>query len=132
MTLNEIHQRFFSYRNGIVAKAFHDAGTPYKRIFGLQIPQIGAIARETGYDTALARQLLEEKECREARLLAYYLINPETLTEPEAAELAGDVQTREEVDILAWRLLRRLPYAERLLAELEGYVGEALKRNLEK
>lgn len=117
-------------RNGVVAKAFQDAGAPYKRIFGLQIPQIGAIAREAGYDFALGRELLLETDCREARLLAYYLFDPVKVTEAEAIGMAQDVKTREEADILAWRLLRRLPYAASLTSKIEGYVAEALDRNL--
>lgn len=130
MTIQEIHKRFFSFRNGIVAKAFHDAGAPHKRIFGLQLPQIGAIARETGYDEVLARELWKEKDCREARLLSCYLFNPDSLESEEALALARDVAGREEADIIAWRLLRRLPYATALIPKLEGYVREALERNL--
>lgn len=131
MKLNEIHQKFFSFRNGIVAKAFHDAGSPYQRVFGLQLPQIAAIAREAGYDFALARQLLCERECRESRLLAFYLFDPALVSEDEAVGMADDVQTNEEADILAWRLLRRLPYAASLPSRLTGYVREALLRNLD-
>lgn len=131
MELKDIHQRFFSFRNGIVAKTFHDAGCPCPRIFGLQIPQLGAIAREAGLDHRLGRQLWEEKDCRESRLLACYLFDPETLTMEEALSMAKDIRTREEADILSWRLLRRLPFASDLLPHLEGYVAEALQRNLQ-
>ena len=130
MTSKDIHQRFFSFRNGIVAKAFHDAGHPYKTVFGLQVPQLGAIARETGYDSALGRELLKETDCRESRLLAFYLFDPALLTEAEAIEMAENVQTREEADILAWRLLKKLPYASVLSEKLCGYIQEALLRNL--
>ena len=130
MTLQEIHQRFFSFRNGIVAKAFHDAGAPYKRVFGLQLPQLSDIARETGHDPALARELWNERECREARLLACYLFNPELLTEDDAIAMAHGIQTREEADILAWRLLSRTPYATELAGRLDGYIAVALNRSL--
>ena len=131
MTLQEIHQRFFGFRNGIVAKAFRDAGSHYQRVFGLQLPQLAAIAREAGYDSGLARELWAEKDCRESRLLACYLFDPECLTEEEAMKMAAEVQTREEADILAWRLLRRLPYASSLADRLTGYIREALLRNLQ-
>lgn len=131
MTIQEIHQRFFGFRNGIVAKTFHDAGAPYKRIFGLQVPQLGEIAREAGTDPELAKKLWEEKDCREARLLACYLFDPQCLAEEDALTLANDIHTREEADIMAWRLLRRLPYAANLPAKLSGYIAEALLRNLQ-
>ena len=128
--IQQIHQRFFSFRNGIVAKAFHDAGDPHKRIFGLQLPQLATIAREIGYDSELARQLLAETDCRESRLLAFYLFDPDTLPEDEALAMAEGTLSREEADILAWRLLRRLSYATALRTRLSGYIAEALDRNL--
>ena len=131
MDIREIHHKFFGFRNGVVAKAFLDAGAPYKRIFGLQLPQIGEIARETGKDDALAEALWEESDCREARLLSCYLFNPENLAMDKALALAREVKTREEADILTWRLLRNLPYAHELLERLDGYTAEALARNLE-
>lgn len=144
MTVQEVLSRFFCYRNGEVAKTYKNAGVPYTRIFGLQLPQIAEIAREIGYDPELAAQLWEMKECREARLLACYLFDPSTLLEAEALALAASVRTREETDILCWRLLRRLPYAHTLLTTLESrsaspnldtphfdpYIAEALRRNL--
>lgn len=131
MDIRDIHHKFFSFRNGIVAKTFHDAGDPHVRIFGLQLPQLGAIARETGFDASLAKALWSERDCRESRLLACYLFNPDLLSREEAVEMANDVQSREEADILAWRLLRRLPYASSLPDLLDGYIKEALERNLE-
>lgn len=88
------------------------------------------MARETGYDNGLALQLWAEKECRESRLLACYLFDPENLSREEALALARDVISREEADILAWRLLRKLPFATELLPLLGGYMAEALNRNL--
>ena len=131
MTLQEIHQRFFGFRNGIVAKAFHDTGHGHNRVFGLQLPQIAAIAREIGYDNDMGRQLWEEKDCRESRLLSCYLFDPSSLSLNDALNMAEDVQTREEADILAWRLLRLLPFAKTLPDQLTGYIREALLRNLE-
>ena len=131
MTLQEIHQRFFGFRNGIVAKAFHDSGHAYKRVFGLQLPQLAAIAKEIEFNNELARNLWAEKDCREARLLACYLFDPSSLSEEDAINMTQDIQTREEADILAWRLLRRLPYSSILPDRLSGYIREALLRNLE-
>ena len=130
MTLREVHHKFFSFRNGIVAKAFSDAGAPHTRVFGLQLPQLAAIAREAGFDDDLARELWAERDCREARLLACYLFSPEAVSRDEAIALARDVRGREEADVLAWRLLARLPFASELPPCLEGYMRQALERNL--
>lgn len=131
METRDIHQRFFSFRNGIVAKAFHDAGDPHTRIFGLQLPQIRAIAIESGPDDRLARELWNERDCRESRLLACHLFSPAAVSKEEALAMANDTQTREEADILAWRLLRHLPFAREIAEVLDGYPAEALRRNLE-
>lgn len=130
MTLQEIHHRFFSLRNGIIAKALHDGGLPHKRIFGLQLPQLAAIARETGFDETLSETLWQEKDCRESRLLSIYLADPSLISKEKALEKAFDVLSREEADILAWRLLSKTPYAATLPDELQGYIKEALERNL--
>lgn len=140
MTLQEIKQLFFSFRNGVVAKAFYDAGAPYKTIFGLQIPQLAEIARQVGFDSILASQLWADCGCRESRLLACRLFNPETLGKDEALRLACTVQTREEADYLAFVLLRRLPFGNELvellgngseMSPMRQYMSVALKRNLE-
>lgn len=131
MDKKAVNAKFFAFRNGVVARNFHEAGAPYPRIFGLQLPQIGEIARETGYDDLLGRELWSDRDCRESRLLACYLLNPETLQADEALSLARDVQTREEADVLAWRLLRKLPFARQLATRLDGYMKQALERNLQ-
>lgn len=140
MTLQEIKQRFFSFRNGIVAKAFLDAGDPHSVIFGLQIPQIAEIARECGKDPSLAQELWADAKCRESRLLACRLFDASRLKEEEALKLCQEVKSREEADYLAFALLRHLPYASSLLTKITqtengspllNYMATALKRNLE-
>ena len=138
MTHQEIKKEFFSFRNGIVAKAFLDAGYPYKHIYGLQLPELGRIARECGMpDMAMARELWEEKECRESRLLATWLFDPDATSREYALALIEEVKTVEEADMLAFRLLKKLPFAEELIKtakpenDLAKYAIEALKRNLQ-
>ena len=46
MDLQSIKKDFFVFRNGIVADTLRKAGMPHKVIFGLQIPQIAAIAKD--------------------------------------------------------------------------------------
>lgn len=115
MTVQEVKKLFFTYRNGIIADALRKAGMPYKVIFGLQVPQLAAIAREIGHDAALAGALWQERTVRESRLLACYLFPPEETTLEQCVALAKDFLTREEADLLSFRLLKRLPYAPELL-----------------
>lgn len=143
-TIKEVKHLFMTYRNGIVSDALRNAGMPYHVIFGLQLPQLSDIARAaksklpSSQHQALAKEFWADRMVREARLLACYLFDPEGMSEAFATNLAEDVRTREEADILCFRLLRHLPYArelaEKLLddnRQLVAYCGEALKRNLQ-
>ncbi len=142
MSIKEIKKEFFALRNGMLADTLRKAGMPYGIIFGLNVPQISAIAKaalndpETDRDT-LARQLWEDSNVRESRLLACYMFDPATLSEDAAISLATEALTREEADMLAFRLLRNLPYAEGLADKIPAatpvaaYSAEALRRNLQ-
>ena len=137
MNFQEIKKEFFSFRNGIVAKAFLDSGYPYRHIYGLQVPELGRIARECGMpDEEIAKSLWADRECRESRLLASWMFDTGKHTLETVKEIIGDVKTAEEADLLAFRFLKRLPFAEELLETdipdtgLSGYTIEALRRNL--
>lgn len=136
--MKEIKHQFMAYRNGIVSDTLRKAGMPYDVIFGLQLPQLSAIARNYGKDATLADALWADSKVRESRILACYIFPAETMTEERALGLAESVLTHEEADILCFRLLRYLPFADRLaltLAAADGplarYCGEALRRNLD-
>lgn len=131
MELKEIKQLFFSFRNGLVAEAFRKIDTPYVTVFGLQVPQLAEIARQAGTDHELAIKLWAESGCRESRLLACWLFDCDKITKDDAVRLASEASTREETDILCFRLLRRLSFASELKECLSGYAKEALIRNLE-
>ncbi|MDE5883369.1 MAG: DNA alkylation repair protein [Muribaculaceae bacterium] len=136
-TLKEIKHQFMVFRNGIVADTLRNAGMPYHIIFGLQLPQLSQIAHTITPSMALAQELWEDKNVRESRLLACYLFPKEEVSQGLALELAHSVQTPEEADILCFRLLRYLPFADALAAELGdsdnstvAYCSKALRRNL--
>lgn len=140
MTLQDIKKRFMAYRNGIVADTLRKAGMPYDIIFGLNVPQLGEIARGIMADReVLAEGLWADSKVRESRLLSCWLFDPAPMPRIRAEQLMDSVQTREEADILAFRLLRYLPYADELAraplapdaSDLRKYVSEALRRNLE-
>lgn len=126
--LKEIKKSFFTFRNGIVADTLRKAGMPYKMIFGLQIPQIAAISREMlasfGDDPekrgAVAEALWADRDVRESRILAPYIYDPEQISVDKALELAANIRTREEADMLAFRLFKRMPDAQALLAAMEA------------
>ena len=135
MTPQDIKKYFFTYRDGLTADVLRRGGVPCKMIFGLQIPQIAALAREmsdmpAAEKDSLGRILWNDRSVRESRLLACYLLNPESVMMEEALHMAADVQSQEEADILVFRLLRHLPYASELLDRLdsESPVARALAR----
>ena len=138
-TIKQIKHQFMVYRNGIVADTLRDAGMPYHVIFGLQLPQLAQIARSVAPSLSLANDLWADDKVRESRLLACYLFPKESITLEQALALARSVQTVEEADIICFRLLRYLPFAEQLVAEIPvgtdnpsvKYCATALRRNLD-
>ena len=139
-TLSCIRKEFFALRNGMIADTLRKGGLEQKYIFGLQLPQIKELSERFRQDTeseaaTLARSLWSDKESRESRLLACYMIPPASMTNEEAMDWAKGVATREEADILAFRLLRYHPYAGSIATSLEStentlnkYTATAIKR----
>lgn len=136
MAIQKAKQQFFALRDGMMADTLRKGGIEYKYIFGLQLPQIKAIADGIRpiFDTdkaVLAQKLWNDRECRESRLLACHIMPWSVMTREEALGMALDCRTREEADILAFRVLRFVDYALWLAQQLEGkYVAEAIKRFL--
>lgn len=134
--IQSIKKEFFAFRNGIIADALRKAGMPYKTIFGLQIPQLAHIARSYKPSMEIADELWNDKDVRESRLLATYLFPIGQISEEKALELMRYAQTPEESDMLAFRLLKRLPYASELLdvaqsdTSIPTFAVESLKRHL--
>lgn len=140
--MKEIKHLFMTYRNGIVADTLRKAGQPFGVIFGLQLPQLGEIASRIGASLAdredLADALWADRNVRESRLLACWLFVPGSIDFDKALSLARSVITREEADILSFRLLRHVTFSRRLAEALKDadeplarYAGEALERNLD-
>lgn len=123
MDLQSIKKDFFVFRNGIVADTLRKAGMPHKVIFGLQIPQIAAIAKDLTPSSELAEALWNDSEVRESRILAIYLFPVDEMSLEKAFRLLGSVRTPEESDMLAFRLLKRLPFASEILKEAEKDPG---------
>ncbi len=114
--LQPIKHEFMAYRNGIVADTLRKAGYPQSVIFGLNLPQLTEIARRVKERaapdelSATARELWSDKNVRESRLLAAYLLDP-AMPLYAIETICADVQTPEEADILVFRWLRHSPHA---------------------
>ena len=129
-TFNEmqtVKRQFFALRNGIVADTYRKAGSNFRIIFGLNLPQIVEIAEQTPHSAALADSLWHNTTTRESMLLAPMLIDAEEFTIDDARRWVAEVPAREVADVLCLKLLRREPYAAELACELQND-GRALSR----
>ena len=97
--------RFMALRNGIIADVYRKAGIScYHVIYGLNLPQLKALAKELGKDEALARKLWEDRNVRESRLLSTWLWPEATVTDQLKQKLLEESQTKEERDYLLLNL----------------------------
>lgn len=104
----KIKQRFFTFRNGLLADMLRRQGvSPHRTIFGLNVIQLREIAAETGCNPGLAEELWADTSVRESRLLAPMIAEPTA----ESLGWLDQVQSAEEADLLCHSLLRRCPGA---------------------
>ena len=137
--IHKIKKDFYCYRNGIVADVLKKLYPGGKIIYGLTVSQFLEISRKYPKDLEIGLKLWEDKKTRESRLLALYLIPPLQLSKELACEMVKDVESTEEAEFLAFRVLRNHPEAHELLEELNQevlpnslsvYCREMLFRNL--
>lgn len=116
--LQTVKRHFFSMRNGIIADTLRKNGSPYKIIFGLNLPQLRDIAVSTPHDSGLAEALRRNVTTRESQLLFPMLLDPAGITLSEAVELACESTSAEAADILCHSLLRHCAGSLKLAFEL--------------
>lgn len=109
--MQQIKRRFFAMRNGLIADTLRKAGSPFKIIFGLNIPQIAEIAKEFGKDKILADRLWQNKTTRESMLIAPMMMNPDALTIEDGIRMVLESPSAEIIDSLCHKLLRHLPFS---------------------
>lgn len=138
--IKEIKKDFFCFRNGAIAESLKSLYKPSKLIFGLNAPQLMELAKKYPKDIKLGMSLWEDKNCRESRLLALYIIPPPELKKETAIEMIKDIESREEADFLAFRLIRHLSEAEEIFitllkdnvqTEFKSYFMKMLRKNLD-
>ncbi len=116
--MQQVKRHFFAMRNGIIADTLRKAGSPFKIIFGLNLPQISDIAAQTPHTAELAERLWANDTTRESMLLAPMLYPAEAFTADDARRWVEAIPAAEVADILCHRLLRHLPFAWELAEEL--------------
>ncbi len=118
--MQNVKRRFFALRNGDIADTLRKAGSPYRIIFGLQLPQIVEVASASGIDMELAEALWNNSTTRESRLMAPMVADRDNFTIEDARRWISTVVGIEEIDILCHRLLRHLSFAPQLIEEYRG------------
>ena len=68
--MQKVKRAFFTMRNGALADNMRRQGANYRIIFGVNLPQLIEIARETPHDATLTQALWDNKTTRESMLLA--------------------------------------------------------------
>lgn len=112
--MQEVKRRFFALRNGIISDTLRKAGSPFRIIFGLNLPQIKEIAGFTGSDRQLAEALWANTTTRESMMLAPMIFPREEFTAETAARWLAECPSAEISDTLCHSLLRHQDYAAEL------------------
>lgn len=135
--MQTVKRRMYAMRNGVIADVLRKGGSPFRVIFGLNLPQLVEIADSIGKDAAMARCLWTNTATRESMLLAPMLMPVGEMGIEEAVEWGRQVPVPEVADILCHRLLRHQPYAlelaKTLMADtspLAHYTGVRLMLNI--
>lgn len=111
-------QLCYAMRNGVVADALRQGGSPFRLILGVNLPQLADIAAQLSHTPDLALELWADTSCRESMLLAPMLMPLDALTPDIARRMAGQAICPEVADVLCHRLLRRAPWAADVAAQL--------------
>jgi len=136
--MQTVKRHFFAMRNGVIADVLRRGGSPFRIIFGLNLPQLVDIAAASHHSKELSIRLWENSSTRESMLLAPMLMPRGDFSFDEALKWASEVPAFEVADILCHRLLRHLPFAEQLTRkliaaedEMTRYTGVRLACNLQ-
>lgn len=106
-TMQSVKRSFFALRNGVVADALRKSGSPYKIIFGLNLPQLRDIATQYAGNRELADELWNNNSTRESQLLAILLYSGISLSNPEVETLLSDAKDVEVIDCIAHNILSK-------------------------
>lgn len=114
----EAKRLVYAMRNGVVADALRQGGSPFRLIMGVNLPQLAEIAERLPHTAALASELWADTASRESMLLAPMVMPAEDMTPLLAREWVAQIPATEVADVLCHKLLRREPWAARLAADL--------------
>lgn len=116
--MQTVKRHLFAMRNGVIADTLRKAGSPFKIIFGVNLPQLVEIANTVGADADLAEKLWANSTTRESMLIAPMIMPKDNFPIEDARRWIAYIPTYEVADLLCHRLLRHQPYALDLASEL--------------
>ncbi len=119
--LTEIKRRFFVFRNGLIADTLRQQGSPYRYIFGLNLPQLSEIAKTIPHSADMAMALMDNDNTRESQLIAPLVFPNIEMTETIAIEWLRKAKSTEAIDIFCLKQLRENSLAENIISDLDRY-----------
>lgn len=125
--LPHIKKMFYAMRNGIVADALRQQGSPFRMIYGVNLPHLVEIASQVAHNADTAQALWDDHTVRESMLLAPMVYPHDEFDSQTAERWIASANTPEVIDILCHRLLRHRPYAYDMAIALSGSTSD-LKR----
>ena len=115
--LRQIRQLLRATMNGTVSHSLREQGLSYRVNFGVDLPRLISLTDEIQSSAALAKELWKT-DTRELRLLAPMLMPAAEFDQDLALLWIEQLNFAEEAQVLAFHLLRHLPYASDLAFRL--------------
>jgi len=127
MKVDEVLARLKSLKNPRNAAGMARYGINPATAYGISIPNLRKIAKETGKDHALARQLWKSG-IHEARILASMVDEPDKVTQAQADRWARQFNSWDVCDQCCNNLFRKTGFAYKKCVQWSGAKREFLKR----
>jgi len=127
MQYEEILQRLKELGNPEAVKGMARFGINPEHTYGVSIPNLRKMAKETGKNHALALQLWESG-IHEARILAGMIENPKQCTPEQANHWVSGFDSWDVCDQCCLNLLVKVPFAYEKAIEWSTNDGEFIKR----
>lgn len=117
--LRNTRKQFFAFRNGIIADSLRKNGDPHTMIMGCQMTDVAQIASTIQPGKEIAEAFWADTKHRECRMIAPMLYPATDMDRDTATAWAKSAECEEIADVLCHRLLRKLPFAPELAAQLQ-------------
>ncbi len=127
MKYDDIIQKIKSLSDPEAVKGMARFGINPENTYGVSIPNLRKIARETGKDHALAQQLWASG-IHEARILASFIDQPETVTEAQMESWVKDFDSWDVCDQCCSNLFDKTKFAHGKASEWSKREEEFVKR----